>query len=353
MAELISNRRRRLRTIAVAGVVAMALAACQSPGEPTAGPTTANEGSSEEITPPPPTTTQPTTATTGSTAPPAGTSGAPRQNTPPKPPPAQGGAPKTNCVTALRACGYPGASNTGWQPTGAKLTTSGVDLTSDAEFQITKDGAVVDSKDIRGCVSIKANNVTIKRSRVRCDSYFPIRVYDGFKNAVIEDTEIDGMNSGTTNAAVGFDNYTLRRANIHSLGEGPHMGENVLIENSYVHDLASCDICHNDAVQSSGALNVVLRHNTFINDASGKNAVVRIATEQGDSRNFLVEDNLLAGGNYAVQVRSQGFGFPVNVRVINNRIVPSWRFGPFDVTDGRIEATGNYRDDTLEPVDAD
>jgi hypothetical protein len=212
---------------------------------------------------------------------------------------------------------------------------------------------VIDGKDIRGCVSIKADDVRIKRSRVRCDSYFPIRVYEGFRNAVIEDTEIDGMNSGTTNAAVGFDNYTLRRVNIHSLGEGPHMGGNVLIEDSYVHDLASCDICHNDAIQSSGALNVVLRHNTFVNDATGKNAVVRIATEQGESHNFLVENNLLAGGNFAVQVRSQGHGFPVGVRVVGNRIVPTWRFAPFDTTDGRIETVGNFRDDNLEPLTAD
>jgi hypothetical protein len=345
MVRLLSNRRRRLRTIISIGLLGATLVACKTSDEPAAVSTTPSEWSSAE------TTTQPSEPTATTTLP----SGKPQPSSKPPPPPAPPGqaAPKTNCVKTLRACGFPDASNTGWQPTGVKLSTSGVDLTSDAEFQITKAGSVIDGKDIRGCVSIKADNVTIKRSRVRCDSYFPIRIYDGFRNAVIEDTEIDGMNSGTTNAAVGFDNYTLRRANIHSLGEGPHMGTDVLIENSYVHDLASCDICHNDAIQSSGARNVVLRHNTFINDASGKNAVVRIATEQGDSHNFLVENNLLGGGNYAVQVRSQGNGFPVGVRVINNRIVPTWRFGPFDVTDGRIEASGNFRDDNLEPLSAE
>ncbi|MFD1048726.1 hypothetical protein ACFQ1S_25945, partial [Kibdelosporangium lantanae] len=275
----------------------------------------------------------------------------PAPSKPAAPPPAP--AVLKNCLKTLRACGFPDASTTGWQHTGVKLTTSGVKLTSDAEFQINTPGAVIDGKDIQGCVSIKANNVTIKRSRVRCDSYFPIRVYEGIRGAVIEDTEIDGMNSGETNAAIGFEYYTARRVNIHNVGEGPHMGANVVIEDSYVHDLANCDICHNDAIQSSGAANVVLRHNTFVNDADGKNAVVRIATEQGDSHNFLVEDNLLAGGNYAVQVRSQGNGFPQGVRVINNRIVPTWRFGPFDVVDGRIEASGNFRDDDLAPLSAD
>jgi hypothetical protein len=329
------SRRRRLSAAAVLTV--LVLGACSTPSAAPAPWTTSAESS------------EPTTSpVAGSSAAPSSSVRPSGSSRPPAPKP-----PDVNCVKTLRACGYPDASSTGWQHTGVKLTTAGVNLTSEREFHITTPGAVIDGKDIVGCVNIKANNVTIKRSRVRCDSYFPIRVYDGFRNAVIEDTEVDGLGSGTTNAAVGFDNYTLRRVHVRNIGEGPHMGSNVVIENSLVDDLASCDICHNDAIQSSGAANVVLRHNTFINDASGKNAVVRIATEQGDSNNFLVENNLLAGGNYAVQVRSQGNGFPRNVRVINNRIVPTWRFGPFDHTDGEIQTVGNYRDDTLAPLIAD
>jgi hypothetical protein len=330
-----------------ASVVACKQEAAPPPAAPSEAP---SEWSSAPSEPPPSgSASAPASQPSSPAAPkPSGSSSA---KPPAAPPP--GTSNGTNCIKNLRACGFPDAGNTGWQPTGVKLTTAGVNLTSDKEFQINTAGAVIDGKDIQGCVSIKANNVTIKRSRVRCNSYFPIRIYEGIRNAVIEDTEIDGMNSGETNAAVGFEYYTLRRVNIHNAGEGPHMGTNVVIENSYVHEMANCPICHNDAIQSSGALNVVLRHNTFINDADGKNAVVRIATEQGDSKNFLVENNLLAGGNYAVQVRSQGNGFPEGVRVINNRIVPTWRFGPFDVVDGRIEASGNFRDDNLEPLSAD
>lgn len=349
MIELFPNRRRRLRTISAVVALTSTLVACKPTAAPPPTSTAPSEWSSE-TTRPGTTSSAPQSAPTKTTVPTPPTSSQTSKQTTTTPPPQQV---KSNCITSLRACGFPDASNTGWRPTGVKLTSAGVNLTAEAEFQITERGAVIDGKDIRGCVSIKADNVTIKRSRVRCESYFPIRIYEGFRGAVIEDTEIDGMNSGTTNAAVGFEYYTLRRVNIHSLGEGPHMGTDVLIENSYVHDLASCDICHNDAIQSSGARNVVLRHNTFVNDATGKNAVVRIATEQGDSNNFLVEDNLLAGGNFAVQVRSQGNGFPAGVRVLNNRIVPTWRFGPFDVTDGRIEASGNFRDDTLAPLSAE
>ncbi|WP_158881490.1 right-handed parallel beta-helix repeat-containing protein [Amycolatopsis anabasis] len=256
----------------------------------------------------------------------------------------------TGCIAQPSRCGYPDATNTGWRPTGVTPTADGVKLTEEGELIITEPGTVLDAKDIQGCVSIKADDVTIKRSRIRCASYYPVQVFAGFKNVLLEDVEIDGLNSPIGNAAVGFDGYTLRRADIHHVQDGPHLGGDVLITDSYVHDLVGCDICHNDAIQSNGARNAVLRHNTFTNQASGKNAAVRIATEQAPVHDFTVEDNLLAGGNFAVQVRSQGHGFPQNVRVIGNRIVPDWRFGPFDVTDGTITAEGNYRDDTLAPV---
>jgi hypothetical protein len=256
----------------------------------------------------------------------------------------------TGCVKQPSRCGYPDATNTGWRRTGVTLTTDGVNLTSEGEMILDKPNTVIDGKDIQGCVSIKADNVTIKRSRVRCGSYFVIRLYDGFKNAVMEDIEVDGLNSRDGNAALGFDSITVRRADIHHVTDGPHPGANSIIEDSYVHDLFGCDICHNDAIQTAGAINGVLRHNTFINGASGRNSAIRIATEQGPVRGFLVENNLLAGGNYAIQVRSQGFGFPSGVVVTGNRIVPDWRYGPFDVVGGTIVAKGNFRDDNLAAV---
>jgi hypothetical protein len=264
--------------------------------------------------------------------------------------PATGRAPQAHCAQTPSHCGYPDATNTGWRPTGVTLTTDGLKLDADGVLVLDRPGVVLDGKDIQGCVTIKAADVTIKRSRIRCASYYPVEVTTGLRGILLEDVEIDGLNSPTGNAAIGFDGYTLRRADVHNVQDGPHLGGDVLIEDSFVHDLVGCDSCHNDTIQSNGARNAVLRHNTFSNEASGKNAVVRIATEQSEVLDFTVEDNLLAGGNYAVQVRSQGNGFPRNVRVLGNRIVPDQRYGPFDVTDGTIVAQGNFLDDTLGTV---
>src|SRR4051812_14965945 len=73
----------------------------------------------------------------------------------------------------------PTASNTGYIPTGVTLTTG-------ASMTISTDGTVVDGQDIQGNIIIQANNVTIKRSRIRSSFYYPIWIKSG-SNFRIED----------------------------------------------------------------------------------------------------------------------------------------------------------------------
>jgi hypothetical protein len=278
----------------------------------------------------------------------------------PTPPSAPPGSPNTgkNCIAKPSACGFPDATNTGYQPTGVKLNKDGI-VIKQGEYVITQAGAVIDGKEINGCVVVKAPNVTIKRSLLTdCQSYFNVRLYSGASNFTLEDTEINGKNVDGQNAAIVDDGdgpVTIRRMYMHNVSDGPHPGVNWLMEDSFITDLYTCGNCHNDAIQSAGAQNVTLRHNTIINNPedvpggkAGKNAVVRIATEQGPVDGFVVENNLLSGGNYAIQVRSQGNGAPKNVQILNNRIVDTWRFGPYDFTDIPAQnyvLSGNVRDD--------
>jgi hypothetical protein len=275
-------------------------------------------------------------------------------------------SPIANCTAQPSACGFPDATDTGYRHTGVTLTTDGVVLNADGDFVVTRPG-VIDGKDIRGCVLVRAANVTIRRSKISCTGYFNIRLFPGAANFTLEDVEVDG--SGPANNAAFVDDgsgpVTVRRLDMHDVADGPHPGEHWLIEDSYIHDLTRCGVCHNDAIQSAGANDVVLRHNTLVNVAGttepegGMNAVVRIATEQGPVSGFVVEDNLLVGGNYAVQVRSQGSGPPTGVRIVNNRIgrgttpdgQPYPRFGAFDLTDvPDVEIAGNVWDDDGTPA---
>lgn len=271
------------------------------------------------------------------------------------PPPIDSSPNHHDCINKPSACGYPDATNTGWRPTGVKLTTDGVNITSEGDYVIDQPGTVVDAKEVDGCVIVRAPNVTIKRSLLtKCKSYFNIRLYPEGSNFTLEDTEVDGNNAeGQDNAFVddGHGPVTIRRMYMHNVSDGPHPGEHYLLQDSYITDLYACSICHNDDVQSAGAIDVTLRHNTLVNTPpdnpsglGGRNAVVRIATEQGPVDGFVVDNNLLSGGNYAVQDRSQGNGVPQNITVTNNRIVPNWRFGPYDF-DGAVTLGGNYRDD--------
>ena len=282
--------------------------------------------------------------------------------------PDPGGSPTTkkNCVVKPSACGYPDETNTGYKHTGVTLTTNGININNEGDFIISQDNTVIDSKRIDGCVIVKAKNVTIKRSLITgCRAYYNIWMQEkagggiaDTSNFLMEDVEVDG-NKVFTNAAIVDDNgkgMVIRRMHMHDVADGPHPGENWLIEDSYIHDMYVCpNECHTDSIQSAGASNVTIRHNTILNNpdnagTGGKNAVVRIATEQGPVDNFIVDNNLLDGGNYAVQVRSQGNGAPRGVKVTNNRIVPTWRFAPYDFTGIPVVLTGNFRDDTLAPL---
>lgn len=309
-------------------------------------------------TPRPPSTT--TVPSTTSSTPPSSTTSttSPATSTTTQPP-------RTGCVTVPSACGYPDGTNTGYKPTGATPSAEGVAINRDKVWSITEPG-VYDSKLVDGCVEVHAANVTVRRSLLKgCDSYFNIRLYPGSHDFVIEDSEVDG--SGAVNNAAMVDDgagpVTMRRVDMHDVADGPHPGEHWLIVDSWIHGLTRCDVCHNDTIQSAGAIDVTVRHNTLEDLAGttsdgGMNSVVRIATEQGPVQGFVVEGNLLVGGNYAVQVRSQGAGAPQGVVVRDNRLgrgktpdnQPYPRFGAWDYPDVTVTLSGNVWDDTGQPV---
>ena len=111
---------------------------------------------------------------------------------------------------------FPGATTTG-VPEGTTLTPV------NGRLVITKAGSIVDGKDINGCVEVKANDVTIKRSRIRCTGYYTVRQYAEYSGLVIEDSEIDGLRS-TKSVGVAFGRYTLRRVDIHGVEDGVQAG---------------------------------------------------------------------------------------------------------------------------------
>jgi hypothetical protein len=219
---------------------------------------------------------------------------------------------------------FPGAHNTG-VPAGVTLTPFGLNR------RVTTDNAVIDGKDIVGCLTIVADNVTITRSRIRCGGPHGIRVLDGFTNLVVEDSEIDGS-SGEISAAVCCGNYTLRRVDIHDVMDGPRLGDNTVIEDSWIHDLKRVPGSHNDALQIQRGTNVTVRRNNLqAYNAVTKdpmNAVLMVGSLTGDVTNFRFEHNLVNGGNYTIFAGYGDVDYSMNDFVIRgNRFGRDFRYG--------------------------
>jgi hypothetical protein len=118
----------------------------------------------------------------------------------------------------------PNADNTG-VPAGTTLTPSG-------SLTISTAGAVVAGRDIVGRVTVNAPNVTIRNSRIHNSVGYAI-YNQGNQPLLIEDSEISTGDGG----AVGDSNYTLRRVEIFGGEHGVEAGNNVLVEDSWIHDL--------------------------------------------------------------------------------------------------------------------
>ena len=235
-------------------------------------------------------------------------------------------------TTAPRSSGgTPGSANTG-VPTGSALEASSATTVSRA-------GAVLEGLDVRGCLTITASDVTVRRSRIRCGSEYPVRVSGGARGVLLEDVEIDGMGSPST-TAVGGDGFTVRRADIHDVGDGPRMGDNTVLEDSWIHDLAAGGGSHNDGVQSTGGRNIVIRNNR-IENPDQQTSCVLIGADLGDIDNVLVEGNLLNGGNYTVYAGSDPGYRATNIRIVGNRFGRDFVFGPKSVSGSGITWSGN------------
>lgn len=196
--------------------------------------------------------------------------------------------------------GRPSAFTTGLRGRTAPVTRTG-------NLTITTDGTVIDGMRLEGCLVVKASNVVIRNSQVVCNvkgRQLAVQVADGAKNLVIEDSEIDGTG---TDVAIGWGQYTLRRVNIHGSADGARWGSNVTIEDSWIHDMSREDGLHSDAMQTTSAANVVIRHNTLdpSNNGDPLNSAIMIGTETGQRKlsNVLIENNFLGGGSYTVNVR--------------------------------------------------
>lgn len=215
---------------------------------------------------------------------------------------------------------------------------------------IDKDGTVVEGKDIRGCVTIAADNVTIRRSKISCsnENGAVVKIQGSPKDVLLEDVEIDGL--GESSNGIGSDNVVVRRANIHSSVDGVRAGRNFVLEDSYIHHLARLPETHNDAVQTVTGANIIIRYNNLQaynpDTRDPLNAAYMFGPSVGPVSNIQFYGNLVNGGNYTIN----GGGDVTDVVFRDNQFQRDFRYGPVRVEGPVVFDDSNVWADNGEPV---
>ena len=241
--------------------------------------------------------------------------------------------------------GWPNAATTG-VPAGKVLQRTG-------DVVVTTPGTVLDGLDM-GCLTVRAANVVVRNSKVTCaDARLQAVALQDARGFVMEDSEIDGAN-GTAEVAIGWSGYTLRRVEVRGTQDGPRLGSDVTIEDSWVHGLVRDPDVHTDALQSTSGERIVVRHNTLDPRTPGVddflNAAVQLGTETGAKklRNAVFERNYFNGGTYSVNVSCTA---DVDGSVVfrDNRFGHGGKYGAVIAPAG-VKLSGNTWSDTATAV---
>ncbi|MCO8271760.1 hypothetical protein M1L60_14275 [Actinoplanes sp. TRM 88003] len=345
--------------VAVAGVLVVAVLvviALVTPGGDSPGVATAADQPSSTGTP---ATAGPLPAPSGSgvpSAPPSASVSDPpaSSSAPPDASPKPGST--TKAAAPKPRNGFPSASNTGLRP-GTKLKAA-----SSKVLRIQKAGTVIDRVDMRADISVEADNVTIKNSRLITAGEWAIIQREGASGLTVQDSEIRGNGKDRLQHAIfnqGGDIRILR--NDMSIMSDAISTNNGLIEGNYLHDPIYFDGDHTDMIQSNSGppsgKRLVIRNNTIINTLD-QTAALALFQDFGVQHDALIENNLMAGGGYALYAGAGKLGTSYNIQVINNvfsrEVYPkSGQYGPVSYWDAQGKGNvwrGNTWADTGQPV---
>jgi hypothetical protein len=253
--------------------------------------------------------------------------------------------------TASAVLKAPDAGTTG-VPAGVTLRRSG-------SITVTKSATVIDGRLIKGGITVAANNVTVKRTKIRVPSGAEgvgVTIAPGVTGTLIQDTEIAGSESFQ---GIQGGNFTARRLNIHGFEHGIEIRGSATVVDSYI-TLSSFrypdgTTPHFDAVCGWSVNGVVVRHNT-LTAPPDQTAAVNFTNDFGAIRDVVIDNNLLTGGGYALYLRGDSSWFspasskPVtDIQVTNNRFGRS-QWGPASIVNADVSFLGNILDLTGLPI---
>jgi hypothetical protein len=187
-------------------------------------------------------------------------------------------------------------------------------------------GAVISGKDFRGFVKVTGHNITFKncvfRGGVASGNAALLDTESG-TNTVVQDSEFVPAHPAATIDGIWASRTNIYRSNIHGSVDGVKTGSDVLIQDSYIHDMSwfahdpnqGGGETHNDGVQSFfGDARVTLRHNN-IDMSTTKDGNAAWQDSANDSH---VENNWLDGGGCTLNFADHKVAL-TGLHVINNR----------------------------------
>jgi hypothetical protein len=239
---------------------------------------------------------------------------------------------------------FPDAATTGVADD-ARLSPSG-------SLVIERDGEVVENVDVAGTIKVRANDVEIRNVRITTGSaLYGIEIASGSTGTMIEDTAIIG--SGDCSAGIVHGDYVARRIDVKGCVDGLRVGgASTLIADSYIHDQVKIPDSHNDAIQSLGGTNIVLRGNRIEGPYQDSTSAVLLQANMDELSDVVIDGNHLSGGSYALYIQfKDGREPPQRVQIVNNVWAEdSFLHGPASVGDAvDIEWSGNTYSDG-EPI---
>jgi hypothetical protein len=246
---------------------------------------------------------------------------------------------------------YPDAANTG--PTGSLRESTG-------DITVSRPGTVIENRHVNGCITIRANNVTIRDSEVNCYGRAGI-LTQGYKGLLVEDSKIEcGHRPGQT--GISNSNFTVRRTEVLGCENLIWAERNVVIEDSYIHDPIRCCTWpepkpHTDSIQSpAGASNIRLEHNTILGGYIDRNdfgsSALTISSSPGTgTTNVVVHNNLMAGGGYTFECPGNDGGFIwTDNRFSTMYVATVGGWGPIYNTCWQHTNSGNVYHETGKPI---
>jgi hypothetical protein len=204
---------------------------------------------------------------------------------------------------------YPDETNTG-VPSGVVLSKR------TGTIEIDTDGTVLEAIDLVGNIVVRANDVTVRKSRIT--SATPnhlIYVMDGSKGFRLEDSELIG-NGTTKNGVLGYGVFL--RNDIHGFENGLSIWGPSHVERNFVHDLRGTPEAHFDAIEGGG-FNIEIIGNTLKNE-NGQTSALMLGSDLSGPVDWVVDGNRMIGGGYTMYIDIRKLTKPIsNVRITNNR----------------------------------